>query len=83
MICQLSDLVSGDKCFVENINSDMPKAIYQRFLDMGIVRGEEITIKRHAPLKDPVEIFVKGSHVALRISEAANIQVKRIESVDK
>ncbi len=50
-------------------------AIRQRLLDMGVTRGTEFLVERVAPLGDPVEIFIKGYHLAIRKNEAAFIDV--------
>lgn len=50
----------------------------RRMLDMGIVPGTEITLVRRAPMRDPVEVRVKGQHVALRQDECRNVQVEEI-----
>lgn len=49
--------------------------IRQRLLDMGITRGTEIVVERVAPLGDPIELFVKGYHLAVRKTEAAFIEI--------
>ncbi|MFC1941819.1 ferrous iron transport protein A [Chloroflexota bacterium] len=49
--------------------------IKRRLLDMGVVSGSAVEMKRVAPLGDPVEIKVRGYDLALRKAEAANIQV--------
>jgi Fe2+ transport system protein FeoA len=51
-------------------------AIRQRLLDMGVTRGTELEVERVAPLGDPVEIFIKGYHLAIRKSEAEYIEVE-------
>jgi ferrous iron transport protein A len=51
-------------------------AIRRRLLDMGVVAGAEVEVKRVAPLGDPVEINVRGYDLALRKEEAAGIQVE-------
>jgi Fe2+ transport system protein FeoA len=33
-------------------------------------------VERHAPLGDPVEVLIKGYHLALRMNEARRIEVK-------
>jgi Fe2+ transport system protein FeoA len=45
---------------------------------MGIVKGAEITVEKYAPLRDPLEIVVKGYHLSLRVEEAAQIMVERV-----
>jgi Fe2+ transport system protein FeoA len=48
----------------------------RRLLDMGIVPGAAIEVRRVAPLGDPVLIRVKGYDLALRKVEAEHIQVE-------
>ena len=50
-------------------------AFRQRLLEMGFVRGAKVTVLKNAPLKDPVEYMIMGSHISLRHSEAAQIEV--------
>jgi Fe2+ transport system protein FeoA len=45
-------------------------------LEMGLVRGETITMQRCAPLGDPVAYQVKGYHLSLRRQDAANVDVE-------
>jgi ferrous iron transport protein A len=52
------------------------KGIRRRLLDMGVVKGAEVTMQRVAPLGDPVEIKIKGYDLALRMEEAIDIQVE-------
>ena len=51
-------------------------AIRQRLLDMGITRGSELLVERLAPLGDPIEVAVKGCHLAIRGSEATFIEIE-------
>ena len=53
--------------------------IRRRLLDMGVVSGAVVEVQRVAPLGDPVEIRIKGYNLALRLEEAANIQVELTE----
>ena len=50
--------------------------IRRRLMDMGLVKGAEITVQRVAPLGDPIEILLKGYHLTLRKNEAASILVE-------
>jgi Fe2+ transport system protein FeoA len=43
---------------------------------MGFVPGTEITVVKRAPLHDPWEYRIKGSHISLRREEAAEILVE-------
>ena len=50
----------------------------RRIFEMGILPGTEFYIEKYAPLKDPLELIVKGYHVSLRVEEAAQITVENI-----
>ncbi|MCK7514585.1 MAG: ferrous iron transport protein A [Desulfobacterales bacterium] len=49
-----------------------------RILEMGIVKGAEVYVEKYAPLKDPMELVVKGYHISLRVEEAAQIVVENV-----
>ena len=72
----LFDLVTGDQARIRKIKGGGAKGIRQRLLDMGVGRGTEVLVERHAPLGDPVEVLIKGYHLALRMSEAKDIDVE-------
>jgi ferrous iron transport protein A len=74
----LFDLVSGDVARIVRIRGKGQNSIRQRLLDMGVTRGTEVRVERHAPLGDPVEISIKGYYLALRMNEAKEIEVEQI-----
>jgi len=50
----------------------------RRILEMGLIKGSDIYIEKYAPLKDPLELSVRGCHVSLRVKEAAEIEVEEL-----
>ena len=48
----------------------------QRLLEMGLVRGEHIAVKRVAPLGDPVEYSIKDYRLTMRRREAESVLVE-------
>lgn len=72
----LFDLVTGDIARIVRIRGEGPRSIRQRLLDMGVTRGTLVRVERHAPLGDPVEVTIKGYYLALRMSEAREIEVE-------
>jgi Fe2+ transport system protein FeoA len=48
------------------------------FSKWGILKGTEVRVEKYAPLKDPMELVVKGYHVSLRVEEAARILVENV-----
>jgi len=79
MATTLYDLTTGAVARILRIRGGGPKSIRQRLLDMGVTRGTEIRVERNAPLGDPVEVNIKGYYLALRMSEAKEIEVEVIE----
>jgi Fe2+ transport system protein FeoA len=72
----LFHLVTGDRAEIVRIHGHGSQGLRQRLLDMGVTRGTEVCVERHAPLGDPVEVLIKGYHLALRMNEAKNIEVR-------
>ena len=50
-------------------------AIARRLMELGLVPGTEVHLLRLAPLGDPIELSVRGVHLSVRRSEAAQIYV--------
>ena len=51
-------------------------AVKRRIMDMGITRGVELTVRKVAPLGDPVEINVRGYELSIRKADAEMIEVE-------
>ncbi len=51
--------------------------IAKRLMEMGIVPGVNVRVVKTAPLGCPLEINVRGYHLALRKSEAESIEVSQ------
>jgi Fe2+ transport system protein FeoA len=45
-------------------------------MDLGLVPGTTIRYIRCAPLGDPLELVVRGTHLSLRRAEAARVHVE-------
>ncbi|MDO4190675.1 MAG: ferrous iron transport protein B [Bacteroidales bacterium] len=73
----LSDMAEHTRCVILKVHGH--GGFRHRILEMGFVRGEVVDVVKNAPLHDPVEYLVMGSHVSLRRSEAANIEVVSLE----
>ncbi len=72
----LSELKEGQAAMIERIGGN--GALRRRIMEMGILRGTEVYVEKYAPLKDPLELIVKGYHVTLRVEEAAQITVVNV-----
>ena len=49
--------------------------VARRLMEMGVVPGAPVRVIKAAPLGDPIEIRVRGYHLALRRAEAQSIIV--------
>ena len=70
----LKDAAVGEKVIVLKINGE--GALKRRIMDMGIVKGVEIFIRKVAPLGDPIEVNVRGYELSLRKADAETILIK-------
>ncbi len=76
--CKLSELKIKQSAKVIKINLDKPE-VRRHLLDMGITKGTEITIKKVAPLGDPVDIELRGYELCIRKEDMKNIDVEVLE----
>ena len=73
----LSELKESQKATIVHVGGN--GALRRRLLEMGILKGTEIYVEKYAPLKDPMELIVKGYHVSLRVEEAAQIIIDNVK----
>jgi Fe2+ transport system protein FeoA len=72
----LSEMKAGQSATVVHVGGN--GILRRRILEMGILKGAEIYIEKYAPLRDPLELIVKGYHISLRVEEAAKIEVDNV-----
>jgi Fe2+ transport system protein FeoA len=70
----LSACREGDRVRIKKVNGE--GAFKKRLTEMGVLKGAELSIKKYAPLRDPMELVVKGYHLSLRVEEAENVLVQ-------
>ncbi|MEG0452438.1 MAG: ferrous iron transport protein A [Coprobacillus sp.] len=51
-------------------------ATKRRIMDMGITKGVDVSIRKVAPLGDPIEVTVRGYELSLRKADAQMIEVQ-------
>ena len=51
-------------------------ALKRRIMDMGLTRGTEVTVRKVAPLGDPIEMTVRGYELSLRKADAEMVEVE-------
>jgi Fur family ferric uptake transcriptional regulator len=73
----LSEMKEGQTGTVVHVGGN--GILRRRILEMGILKGAEVYVEKYAPLRDPLELIVKGYHVSLRVEEASNIIVDNVK----
>jgi Fe2+ transport system protein FeoA len=56
------------------------KTLRRRLLEMGITPRTVITVKKAAPMGDPIELFLRGYALTLRLDDAENITVEEVDA---
>jgi len=70
----LRDLKVGKSGRVVAVGGE--KALRRRLLDMGITPRTSITVKKAAPMGDPIELLLRGYVLTLRLEDAEKITVE-------
>ncbi len=69
----LKETAIGETVKVVKLNGDGP--VKRRIMDMGLTKGVEVTVRKVAPIGDPIEITVRGYELSIRKSEAELVEV--------
>lgn len=72
----LKEVKIGDTVRVVKLHGE--GATKRRIMDMGITRGVEVTIRKVAPLGDPIQVTVRGYELSIRKADAEMIEVESI-----
>ncbi len=69
----LNELKVGSTAKVVRLNGE--GAVKRRIMEMGLTKGSEVTVRKVAPLGDPIELTVRGYELSVRREEAETIVV--------
>lgn len=70
----LKDIRVGKSAKVVKLHGD--GAVKRRIMDMGITKGTIVTVRKVAPLGDPIELRVRGYELSIRKADAETIEVE-------
>ena len=70
----LDQLKPGDSGIITSIGGQ--GVLRRRLLDMGLTPRTEVTVRKVAPLGDPIELFLRSYVLTIRQEEAAKIEIK-------
>lgn len=70
----LIDIPVGSSAHVVRLHGE--GAVKRRIMDMGLTKGADVTVRKMAPLGDPIEVNVRGYELSIRKSEARLVEVR-------
>tara|TARA_R110002167_G_scaffold26182_18_gene90300 strand:+ start:651 stop:1685 length:1035 start_codon:yes stop_codon:yes gene_type:complete len=76
-LARLSILKSGEMGKIIGISKEIRGDARRRLLDLGFVKGAEVSIDLVNPLGDPKAFLIKGTSIALRNDQASKILIKK------
>lgn len=74
----LKELKAGESARILSVGGE--GALRQHFLDMGVIPGAETTVIKFAPMGDPMELQVHGYELTLRLADADQIEIEKIDA---
>lgn len=77
MITTIYSLKKGEKAIIKDFDIDI---VPLKLLEMGCLPGNEVELLQVAPFGDPLYLDINGSHLAIRIETAREIEVEIIKS---
>ena len=70
----LNQLAPGGKGVIRTVGGE--GALRLRLLDMGLIPGTAVAVRKVAPLGDPIEIRIRGYELTLRLEDASYIELE-------
>lgn len=70
----LKEVKVGESAVVKRLHGE--GAVRRRIMDMGIVKGVELYVRKVAPLGDPMELNLRGYELSVRKADAEMIEVE-------
>lgn len=69
----LGEVKVGGSCKVLKLHGE--GAVKRRIMDMGLTKGTEVSVRKVAPLGDPIELTVRGYELSIRKADAEMVEV--------
>ena len=69
----LDKLEIGKTAVIRKVNGE--GALRCRLLDMGLIPGTKVMIRKVAPMGDPIELHLRGYELTLRAEDARKIEI--------
>ncbi|MCL2834335.1 MAG: ferrous iron transport protein A [Treponema sp.] len=72
----LKDLQPGESGKIVTVGGE--KVLRRRLLEMGITPGTTVTVKKTAPMGDPIELLLRGYSLTIRLDDAGEITIQEL-----
>lgn len=72
----LAELPSGQCGVIKTVGGE--GALRRRLLDMGLTPKTRVEVRKRAPMGDPIELFLRGYSLTIRLDDAAKIDIEDI-----
>ena len=70
----IDDLTIGESGVISQVGGE--GALRLRFLDIGLIPGTTVTLRKIAPMGDPIQIQVRGYELTIRREDARKIDLR-------
>ena len=77
----LAELQVGQDAVIEVVGGT--GELRHHLLDMGLTPGTEVTLRKVAPMGDPIEVELRGYELTLRLDDARKIEIQGVHSTDR
>ena len=77
----LGDLHIGQDAIIRVVGGE--GELRHHLLDMGLTPGTEVTLRKTAPMGDPIEVELRGYELPLRLADAQKIEIDSVHATDR
>ena len=74
----LAELKVGQDAVLRTIGGQ--GELRHHLLDMGLTPGTEVTLRKVAPMGDPIEVELRGYELTLRLADAQKIEIDSVHA---
>ena len=74
MLKKLDEFKVGETGLIKKVEGE--GRLRRRLFDMGVTPGAEVTLRKVAPMGDPIQITIRNYELSLRKSEAALVTME-------
>ena len=78
MLKKLDQIEKGETGLVKSVEGD--GKVRRRLFDMGVTPGAKVTLRKKAPMGDPIEVTIRGYELSLRKAEANLVNIEVVEA---